>query len=235
MLDYPNEFDTPTFPAGPRIALSRTVSIVTMVVFLLIVLVCGVLLWAQRSAQVHPFLVSVNNITGQWNVVGHHHSGVLEMSANQALQESVIGKFLRNWYFISGDASRNGTLWQSCDRIKECSFSQNALTDISENKCALYCVASDELYTDFTQKIIPQYNKLYSDGIEWSVDMPSLQITKIETSDNQNLWQVRIKINTNASLDQTEILGFVRLGINVDVFPTTMGYYVSEFNAYKMN
>ena len=59
-LQYPDDFDTPTFPAGPYIASARALGIGVMVVFFLVIVSCGLLLWVQRSARVHPFLVSVN-------------------------------------------------------------------------------------------------------------------------------------------------------------------------------
>ena len=236
-MDFPNGFNTPTFPAGPRVALSRVVAIGIMVVFLLIVVVCGMLLWAQRSAQVHPFLVSVNNITGQWQIVGHNHDNVVNMSAERALKESVIGKFLQSWFLVSLDEKYNENTWASCNRDADCIITQSSLSDIDSNQCALYCVSGDELYTDFKQKIAPKYQELAQNGITWYIDMPSLQITPIESGEKaDDLWQVRVKIiNTNIVNPTIDVLGYVKIGQNADVFPNTMGYFVSEFNAYKMN
>ena len=93
-MKYPDEFDTPTFPAGKQIAVTRVMSIAVMSVFLLILFACGLLLWVQKSVHVHPFLISINQVTGQWEIVGHQHSDVKEMTTVQSLQESVIGKFL---------------------------------------------------------------------------------------------------------------------------------------------
>ncbi|MBQ3039474.1 MAG: hypothetical protein IJD41_02850, partial [Alphaproteobacteria bacterium] len=67
-MKYPDNFDTPTFPAGPRIALSRVMAIAIMVVFALILVAGGMILWASRSQQIHPFLVSVDDVTGAWTV-----------------------------------------------------------------------------------------------------------------------------------------------------------------------
>ena len=52
ILKYPDNFDTPTFPAGPRIALSRVMAIAIMVVFALIIVAGGMILWASRSPLV---------------------------------------------------------------------------------------------------------------------------------------------------------------------------------------
>jgi glucan phosphorylase len=48
-LKYPDEFETPTFPAGKQVAVTRAVSVAIMSVFLLILFACGLLLWAQKS------------------------------------------------------------------------------------------------------------------------------------------------------------------------------------------
>ena len=106
MLKYPDNFNTPTFPAGPRIALSRIMAIGVMIAFALIIAVSGVMLWASRSQQIHPFLVSVDNVTGAWSVIGHDH-GERTISTNRAMQESVIADFTKNWYTISANQNEN--------------------------------------------------------------------------------------------------------------------------------
>ena len=127
-MRYPDEFNIPTFPAGPRIASSRTLSIAIMTVFFLILCSCGLLLWVQRSVHVHPFLVSINGITGNWEIIGHQHGAMREMSTTQTLQESVIGKFIRNWFWIADNTDLNTARWNKCDRAADCT---------PENKTAL--------------------------------------------------------------------------------------------------
>ena len=101
-MRYPDEFNTPTFPAGPRIAVARVVSIAILVVFALIIALGGGIYWASKSRHIHPFLVTVDEITGTWQVVGHDH-GARTISTNRAMQESVIANFIKNWYAISAN------------------------------------------------------------------------------------------------------------------------------------
>ena len=102
-LDYPSDFNTPAFPAGKSVALSRLMGIASCVTFLLVIFLCGILIWAVRSQRIDPFIVEIDKLTGQWTVVGHSHgNGPIEYSAKMALQESVLGNFTANWFSVSG-------------------------------------------------------------------------------------------------------------------------------------
>ena len=197
-LKYPDDFDVPAFPAGRSVAVVRAVSVAVMVVFLVIAFLCGLLFWTQRSVKIHPFLVSINSITGQWDVVGHQHKEMAELSVDRALQESVIGKFLRSWFQISHDEELNHARWESCDRATECTISGNASS--LTNKCGIYCVAEDGLYLQFITQIVPRYQTRVANGEVWEIDMASLQITPIgAVSAAGGMWQIRANILSNIS------------------------------------
>lgn len=233
MLRYPDEFNTPTFPAGPRIASSRTLSIAIMTVFFLIICSCGLLLWVQRSAQVHPFLVSINNITGQWEIIGHQHGHMREMSTAQTLQESVLGKFVRNWFWIAENADMNTARWNKCDRAADCAPENK--TGVETGACGIYCLTGDDMFSRFSTTVKPEYQSRIDDGETWRVDMSSIQMLPIgEVLPNGGAWQIRAKIISNKTAP-IEILAYATVGRNMDAYPQTLGYYVADFNAYRMN
>ncbi len=233
MLEYPDEFETSTFPAGKRIAVARAMSIAIMVVFMLIVLACVFLLWVQKSAHVHPFLVSINNITGQWSIVGHQHTDIKEFTTAQTLQESVVGKFMRYRFLITDNSAFNTMLWQECDRSIDCNPSNK--TDWESNICAFYCLSGDDEYNEFVANIVPGYQERMGMGETWSLDMSSLQMTPIGGfAEKGGVWQVRATINSNM-FGPINILAYVNVGQNMGAYPETLGYYVSDFNAYKIN
>ncbi len=234
-MEYPDDFNTPAYPAGARIAATRIVSIAIMVVFFLIVCACGLLLWAQRSVTVHPFLVSVNPITGQWDIVGHRHDTVQEMTTTRSLQESVIGKFVYNWFWISGNQDLNASLWKKCNRESDCNPESHTTDEIGAVACSLYCLSGDGLFTTFTSSVIPDYIKRVESGETWTVDMPTLQIMPLGTiGDNGGSWQVRATLRSN-TVAPINILAYIQVSRNTETYPQTLGYYVSDFNAYKMN
>ena len=231
-VKYPDDFDTPSFPAGRPVAVSRMVSVAVMIVFLLIAFTCAMLFWTQRSVQVHPFLVSINPITSQWEIVGHHHKETAEISAARALQESVIGKFMRNWFWIVNDEDINSARWKSCDRITECA--PNSVTDVLADECAIYCISSEEMYLHFVEQIVPNYQTRIMNGENWELDMSSLQITPVGAVNAAGgMWQIRANIISNISGIIT-ILAYAQVGYEKDEYAKTMGYYVKDFNAYKI-
>ncbi len=227
-MDYPNGFETPAFPAGKRIAVSRALSVWIGISFFLIVCLCGLLIWVQRSVRVHPFLVSINDLTGQWEIVGHSHTRIKSISAIRTLQESVIGKFLENWYRISDDRDENLAVWQSCDRATQCTGYGTAF-------CALYCVAGAAVYDGFIQHIVPDYQTRIANGEQWALNMSSLNIVPVGTFNaTGGMWQVSARLESSVSGD-INIVGYARVARDVSSYPQTMGYYVVDYNAYKVN
>ena len=233
-MEFPDDFNAKTFPAGPRLMTARIVSVATMVVFLLIVCVCGLLLWTQRSVHVHPFLISINPITGQWDIVGHEHGGMRELTTTQSLQESVIGKFIQQWYFIPENISSSARLWSDkCERETNCT--SDAQSDINTNQCELYCISSQTLYDTFINTVVPDYTNRIALGEHLSADMSTLQLLPLDeiTADGGN-WQIRVTLYFGTS-DEINILAYARIGRDTNAYPQTLGYYVSDFNAYRTN
>lgn len=233
-MQYPDEFDVPAFPAGKRIAVSRAMGVAVMTVFLLIVFACGMLLWAQRSVQVHPFLVSINNITGQWDIVGHHHHEVPEMPATRMLQESLLGNYVQYWFQIRDDEVVNAAIWQSCDRQTHCNPERK--TGIDTNACTIYCMSGDNVYNNFVAAVVPDYQLRFARGELWQIDLPSLNTMPVgQITENGGYWQIKVKLYSNKNMNPMNVLAYARVARNMDAYPKTMGYYVAEFNAYRID
>lgn len=251
-MKYPDEFDTSTFPAGKQIAVSRIIGIVTMIVFLLIIFACVLLLWTQKSAHVHPFLVSINNITGQWEVVGHQHTDVKEITTTRALQESTIGKFLRYRFWITENQTLNAGIWRTCNRKIDCNPENKkgvpddickklnldsetcAKIDLSTEACALYCLSGDNVHRIFTSNIMPKYTERATIGEVWTPDMSSVQILPVDqVTENGGTWQIRMTIKSSIH-GSMRILAYASISRNLTMYPKTLGYYVVDFNAYRI-
>ena len=231
-MKYPDEFDTPTFPAGKQIAVTRVMSIAVMSVFLLILFACGLLLWVQKSVHVHPFLVSINEITGQWEIVGHQHTDVKQMTTVQTLQESVIGKFLEYHFFVTDDAAFNANIWLGCNRAVACTPDK---VGRGSEMCALYCLSGDEEHKNFEKNIVPQYQKMFANGEMWTLDAKSVELTPIsEITSAGGTWQIHATINSNL-FGPIKILAYASVLQNTELYPQTLGYYVENFNAYRIN
>lgn len=232
-MKYPDEFETPAFPAGKRIAVSRSVSVAIMVVFLLILITCGLILWVQKSVRVHPFLVSINNITGQWELVGHKHHEYQTMTTDQTLQESLITKFIQNWFLISGDADINNALWQSCSRESECTADAQATKKL--HQCDIFCNTDETTFNEFINNVVPQYQALVANNVQHMLDENSVHLIQIGTSaETGNIWQVNATLISNA-MPPVQLLIYVTVMKDTENYPQTMGYYVASLNAYKIN
>ena len=231
-MRYPDDFDTPTFPAGKRIAVTRVIASVLMVVFLLIIFTCGVLLWARNSVQDHPFLVSINEITGQWKIVGHNHEKQLEMSTIQTLQESVLTKFMQAWFMLTSSDEVNNALWQQCDRQTECNINDNA--DVNSKKCTVYCLAGDTAYAAFITDVLPDYRIRAMVGEMLTLDLSSVELAPIRAiTENGSAWQIRARIVSNIN-PPIEILGYATVAKNSESYHKTLGYYVEKFDVYRI-
>ena len=233
-MDYPNGFDVPSFPAGKRLAVARVAGVATMIVFLLIIFVCGMLGWAQRVSKVHPFLISVNNVTGKWEIIGHQHSEIKQLSAMQTLQEATVGKFIRNWFLIADKPKVNNAIWQSCNRSEQCNPQTKSGED--DGKCALYCLISDDLYDDFTNIVLPNYQDRARNGETWAANLSAMKLSPIGviTADG-GVWQINVQIISSKTSTPIDVLAYAKVSRDMSLYPQTLGFYVTEFDAYKLN
>lgn len=232
-LQYPGNFRTPAFPAGTRIAVSRVMGIGILSAFLVIVCLCGLLLWGARSMRLDPFLISVNNVTGTWTVVGRSASYRQTASTYDMMQESVVGNFFQNWFFISASRDENDAVWRQCSATS-CSGAETMT--YGDRKCAIYCGASDKLYDRFIEQVMESYHQRSISGETWGVMADTMTIAPIGKIDpaTGGVWRVSAVVwsNINAAFD---VVAFVRVSRNTARYPMTLGYYVSDFNAYRIN
>lgn len=227
MLKYPDNFNTPTFPAGPRIALSRVMAIGIMVVFALIIAVGGMIFWASRSQQIHPFLVSIDEVTGAWSVVGHNH-GERTISTNRAMQESVIAEFTKNWFSVSLNQSENDDMWYGFAEKAECN------ADNRPTNAQIFCASGEELYNYFIYTIVPEYQERIAAGETWSVDVDNIYLNETaDVTDNGGTWRILTQVDSSKS-GPMSVMAYITLGRDMEKHPQTLGFYVVDFNAYRM-
>ena len=231
-MEYPGNFDTPAFPAGKRIAVSRVVGIGILSVFFLVSCMCGLVLWGARSMRLEPFLISVDDITGVWSVVGRNTTTDKSYPVTQTMQESVAVNFTQNWFSISDDASVNGKVWRQCP-VAECTGAESLAYGVRD--CAISCMAGDKLFKVFTTDVVPVYKSRAMAGETWGVMADSIQASHIgETEAGGGIWRIRASVWSNIN-SVFEIVAFVRVARAVDRYPMTMGYYVEDFNSYRIS
>ena len=213
--------------------ISRAMAIVSCVMFLLVIFMCAMLLWATRSQRIDPFIVTIDGLTGQWQTLDHsHNNGPIEYTALESLQESVLGNFAMAWFTISDNDDENTRTWQTCDRNTDC---VNDVRPYGDLTCALYCITGENLFTEFTYNVIPDYQSRRTMGERWVIDRAQILIEPAgEIRENGGTWRMTATIQSNIN-GQMDIVAFAKVARNMERYPQTLGYYVADFNAYKIN
>lgn len=228
-MDYPNDFNIKSFPAGKTIAFSRSVSIWISIVFFLIVSMCGLLLLCVHFKQNYPFLISIDPFTEEWTVVAYPGKNKKEsVQQYQIMQEKLVHDFVTNWFTISGNKNLDENRWQDCD-VEDCT--QPKQFNPENIYCAISCKSDSLVYKEFTEKILPQYRTLTQASGRWTVG-PML-ITPIDVNQASGTWQVYATIYSNKTT-AFDVLVFITIERDQTKYPATLGYYIKNFNSYRV-
>jgi len=228
-LNYPNDFDTPTFPAGKTIAFSRSVSIWISIVFFLIVVSCGLVLLLNSSKRNYPFLISTDPLTSEWTVVAYPEKDI-KITRDKIIQETLVRNYVIYWFSINKNNMINEAMWQQC----EPSDCENPDQYNPKNyKCTLFCNSSEELFQQFYNKVLPEYRDRINQASE-VINVVSQLITPPTDNNNKTfVWQSYVTLESSVN-KLFNVLAFVELGYNPGTHPATLGYYVKDFNAYRI-
>jgi len=230
-LDYPNNFNVPAFPAGKTIAFTRTVSVWISIVFFFIVVVCGFLLLNIHFRTNFPFLISINPVTEDWAVIAYPNEKKKPIPQYQYIQEKLVHDFVKDWFSISNDMETNEKTWEACS-IEECqNYVQfNPMT----KKCALSCKSDAAVFDEFVKKVLPNYRARISQAKEkWTIPTKGLLINPAITSEDSSKWQVYAVVNSSV-MGNFNVLIFIDVERDIDLYPSTFGYYIKQFNSYRI-
>ena len=229
-MDYPNNFDVPSFSAGKTVAFSRGISVWISIVFFLIIAACGFILLGLHLKKNYPFLISVDPYTDEWTVVAYPREQKETVQQYQVIQEIFVKEYVKNWFTISGNNEINEMRWNMCN-IEKCSeaiqFKPNNIN------CAIACKSSKKLVEYFEDNILPEYQARVEKGHEtWTVD--GMLITpQNKLNEKSGTWQVIANITSSISGPFT-VLSFIEIKRDTDAYPATFGYYVQDFNSYRI-
>lgn len=234
-MDYPNDFDTATFPAGKGIALSRGVAVRISIVFFLILCACGFVLFFTHFKSNYPFLITSDPFTNEWSVITYPGKHKQETIAQyQIIQEKLVSDFVKNWFTISGNVKENEMRWQECS-VDECASSQQY--NPNNQECTLFCMSDKKIFETFTEKVLPEYTARMEQASEqWNVERrgyPMIVLVPQNVTENGSLWQVRVQIHSSIS-GYFNVIAFVKVARSKELYPVTLGYYIKDFNAYRI-
>ena len=229
-MNYPDDFSVPTFAAGKSVAISRAMGIGIMSGFLIIVFLCGILIWTVRSIRVEPYILTTGGINDEWQIVTQSNNRPqIEMTRSQVVQQSLIWKFVQDWFLISNEPDINAQLWDSsCQRT-------NCETTDASNPCKIFCNAGDDLFRRFSEDILPTYEQMAANGEYTSPNVDSIRIAPVGyVSDAGGTWRVEMSVATNYD-NQIDIMAYVKVAKSGKYHDSTMGYYIADFSAYRIN
>jgi hypothetical protein len=225
-MDFPSGYDTKMFSDSRYLALARSFAIWAVVLFLLIAGLVGMLIWTMRATRAAPVLISISNSGATWAATLSGNAGNLKYRAYRAVQESVVGNFAKLWFRISDSNAENEANWCRCER-SDC-WAEDMAPD-----CSVCCASGESLYSSFTNIVAGDYRIRAERGEQWYVVPDSIRVAPVgQISENGGLWRLVADVKTNGITQRIE--AFVRTARAGDKYPTTLGYYISDFNAYPI-
>jgi len=228
-MDYPNNFNIPAFPEARKIAFSRVVTIWYSIAFFIIISLAGLLFLTIESMRIAPYMIAIDEITGEWSVISETPRVRAAVPVNMAVQESVVFNFARLWFQITGDAETNEVNWCECNRVT-CANTQ-ATNGVGQ--CTLCCTADARLHNRFINDIVPLYRIRFQYGERRWIRPESVIISPVgRPNDAGGTWRVMATLSSNVSPARNLEI-YVRIGRNENLFPTTLGYFVMDFNAFN--
>ena len=198
--------------------------------FLLIIFLCALLIWTIRSVRVEPYIIATGGINDQWQIItpGGERPEI-KMTAPQAIQESLVWAFVQDWFTISPDTNTNVALWDDTCQRTDCD------TTDATNPCKLFCTSNDALFSRFKTDVLPSYEKYAKANEFWTPIANTIRTSPIgNVGDFGGTWRVQMAVSTNNG-DTMQIVGYAKVAKDIKAHPKTMGYYIADFNAYRMN
>ena len=224
-MEYPDDFDTIAFPFGKSLSLIRVVSIWISMLFVVIIFLSVLIVWSSRSDRLKPYVLSTDADTQRLILVSNQED-IKEDLSERIIQEYLIVKFLNNWFNVSSKNLEN-TIWKKCER-DECS-----LENLSD-RCAIYCETSEELYSKFNNINIPNYTALLESSDKWALDKDSLDIKPFgKITNSYGMWIIKGIVKT--SFEKIKFIGFLTILRSNNLYQKNLGFYVQNFNSYRLD
>ncbi len=253
-MEYPNDYETQAFPAGASISITRVMGIAVSVVFFLIIFTCIFLIWATRSARVDPFIVSIDSDTGDWQIIENPNNIYAKLqpisqsnkvtgqvfqkkhtnyTPYRAMQESLIVKFAKNLFRIdNAPIAQNTVRWHACDRNTVCQSIDVPFHN--DNECAIYCATNDAMFTKFLYNIVPQWTNFVQNGEYMQLLTKTIKLSPIgEITERGGNWHMHATIKTS-TMGNIDIIAYIDVSRDEKTHPDTLGFYINDFNAYKI-
>lgn len=231
-MEYPNNYETSAFPAGKQLALSRFAAVFSMISFALVVCVCGFLFFLQKHQGISPLIIYADAPNGEWELIAPKRQES-QIPYYGAIQKAIAGIITEKWFRIAGDVNQNERMWTECNREMVCSKRVTSNLKMTQG-CDIFCLTSDEVYSDFEDSVLPDYRMRESSGETWFVIPNSVKINPVSTPTAKGgLWRATATIISN-KVGKMDIIAFIEIAHQNSQHQQNLGFYVSNFNSYKI-
>jgi len=90
------------------------------------------------------------------------------------------------------------------------------------------------VFDDFIKNVLPNYRARVDQAKEkWNLQQKGILINQIMVSEKGSKWQVYAVVNSSV-MGNFDVLIFVDVERNIDLYPSTFGYYINQFNSYRI-
>ena len=193
---------------------------------------CGFVLLNTHLRKNFPFLISINPVTEDWIVITYPGEKVKPIPQYQYIQEKLVHDFVKDWFTISDNMEINEKIWEQCS-AEECKEAKQI--NPTTKKCALSCKCDTVVFESFVKDVLPNYRARIDQANEkWAVQNKGLLITPVAVSENSSRWQVYATVNSSVMKRNFDILIFIDVERDIDSYPATFGYYINQFNSYRI-
>ena len=118
-------------------------------------------------------------------------------------------------------------MWYGFEDRNECN------ADNRQSRAQIFCVIGEDLYNYFISTIVPDYLVRIADGETWSVDVNNIYLNEVSVTDNGGTWRALFQIDSN-KFGPLQIMAYITLGLDTSLYPSTLGFYVADYNAYRI-
>ena len=201
-----------------------------MSVFLIVVFLCGLLIWTIRSVHVEPYILIPGGINDEWAVVRPGDDVPhFDMTTSQAVQQSLVWNFVQQWFTISNNDDMNSNLWDTTCKRSDCD------TNDASTPCKIFCAAGDDVFRRFKENVLPTYEQYADTGIYWTPNADTINITPFGgVNDVGGTWRVQMSVSIPGG-KHMNILAYAKVAKNPKIHAGDFGYYIADFNAYRMD
>jgi hypothetical protein len=223
-MNYPQSYFQRLFSSARPLELSRIFGIYLGIIFVIILCLCGMIVWVHNSQGARPYFLYTNS-AGDWVVYRESGKKVdVNVPWHKLMTESLITHFVQNYFMVSKDSDINeNSLWCSSNKC-----------DSNIDSCKIYCSSTPTIYTTFVTNVLDMWKDKAKNGETQQLDPETIRAEQINglKEDEANFWKVTGILKSSKGPDK-KIVCFVTVSSNNSITPQTFGLYISDFSFYE--